>query len=70
MTFTEIIDLWPAPSELASDINEKPGTVRKWKTRNSIPAEKWLSVIHSANSRRIDLSMNDLAVAASSAAAA
>lgn len=50
-THSDIIGLWPSNDDLALDIDEKPGTVRKWRQRNSIPADKWLSVVRAARRR-------------------
>ena len=50
-TFREVIDLWATPAEMASDIGEKPGTVRQWRFRDKIPAEKWLPVAAAAQKK-------------------
>lgn len=44
-SFRDIIDLWPSPDALAGDVGAKAETVRKWRQRDSIPAEWWLPVI-------------------------
>lgn len=53
-SFSEVVDLWPSAVALADDIGEKHTTVRAWRVRNSIPGEKWLTVIAAAESRGID----------------
>lgn len=50
-TFSSIIDLWPSAAALASDLDEKDVTVRKWRNRNSIPGEKWLRLVRAAERR-------------------
>ena len=44
-TFRDVIDLWATPDVLAGEINARVETVRKWRQRDSIPAEWWLSII-------------------------
>lgn len=50
-SFASIIGLWPTAVALGADIDEKPGTVRRWAARNSIPADRWPSLIASAMRR-------------------
>ena len=42
---------WPSLNLLASDLKEKPATVRKWRFRNSIPAGKWAILVKAADRR-------------------
>jgi uncharacterized protein YjcR len=53
-TFKEVIDLWPSVDELAEDLGKKPNTVRKWRVRNSVPADEWMRLIQSARARGIE----------------
>lgn len=50
-SFADIIDLWPTATELAAELGEKEGTVRQWKNRNSIPADRWPAIV-GASARR------------------
>lgn len=56
--FTEVIDLWPSVADLAGDIDEKIDTVRKWRTRNTIPADKWARVVEASKRRRYKITPN------------
>ena len=49
--FLEVIDLWPSVLEFAQDIGKKPNLIRKWKERDSIPSDAWLSIISAAQYR-------------------
>ena len=53
--YESVIDQWPSVAELATDIDEKPGTVQKWKQRNRIPAEKWSGLLAAARQRDIKI---------------
>lgn len=61
LTFADVIALWGKATILASDIGENPVTVRAWRNRNSIPADKWRKIISAAERRGFDLSLDDLA---------
>ena len=52
-SFSELIDQWPTMTELAADLSEKPGTVRKWKQRECIPADRWRALLDAAKGRDI-----------------
>ena len=52
-SFSEILELWPQLSELASDIGRPYATVVAWKRRDSIPLAYWPAVVASAKSRRL-----------------
>jgi uncharacterized protein YjcR len=52
-TFKDVIDQWPSVDDLATDLDEKPATVRKWKQRDSIPADRWALLLVAAKNRRI-----------------
>jgi len=51
--FQELIDAWPNMRILAEDLNINHSTVLKWRQRNSIPADFWLTLIEAARRRRI-----------------
>lgn len=66
-TFSDVIDSWESIGLLAEDLGEKPWTVAKWKQRNNIPSDRWLSLINAARKRRISLDEKTLVrIAASS----
>jgi len=50
-TFRDIIDLWPTPDVLATEIGENVWTVRKWKQRGRIPASRWIAVANAARAK-------------------
>ncbi len=64
-SFRDIIDLWPTPDALAAQIGEKAWTVRKWKQRNKIPGEHWMSVAKAACGQGIDVTIEQMAALAS-----
>jgi len=59
----DIIKLWPSPAvnTLANDMNEKPGTVRKWHDRGNIPCEYWNGLRRAGAKRGIAISLDFLA---------
>ena len=61
MDFRDVIALWPRTAELAADLNEKYETVRKWKTRNSIPSDQWHAVVNAASIRGLNVTTDLLA---------
>lgn len=47
-----IYDVWDGNAEaMASDIEEKPVTVRQWRNRGSIPPRYWPKIIEKAGER-------------------
>lgn len=64
-SFREIIGLWPSPDALAGELGAKVETVRKWRQRDSIPADWWLSVIEAGKTRGQALTSEQFAVIAS-----
>ena len=56
----QIIELWPSRQDLASDIDEKVETVRKWWQRDSIPAPSWDALIRAAKLRKYPVTAQDL----------
>lgn len=63
-SFEEIIALWPSPEDLAADTGAGIEAVRKWKQRNSIPAEYWLGMVNASERRGFTLTLDDLAATA------
>jgi hypothetical protein len=53
-TFSEIINRWGSPADLAEDLGEEVGTVRQWRNRNSLPDRVWKGAVASAAKRQID----------------
>lgn len=54
-TFATIIRLWPSPDALAQELGEHAVTVaavKKWASRDSIPAEFWVPLVAAARKRR------------------
>ncbi len=60
-TFRDIIAFWPSPDALAAELGAKPETVRKWRQRNRIPANRWLAVIRAAKKGGVDLTAEEMA---------
>ncbi len=56
-----VIDLWPSAEALADDLDEKGVTVRAWKQRENIPADRDLKLIAAASKRGIGLTLEHLA---------
>jgi hypothetical protein len=64
---TDIIQLWPSLEAFAEDAGVPVGLVRVWKTRKSIPADRWALIERAARRRSITgASASDLAEIASS----
>jgi len=63
MSFREIIQRWPDPatSTLARDLGCKNTTVSKWRVRDSIPSEFWLSLVNAAQERGVQVTLRELA---------
>lgn len=60
-SFTAIVALWPSPDTMAVELGAKVETVRKWRQRDSIPADWWLAVVEGAKRRGETLTVNDMA---------
>lgn len=59
-TFASIIRLWPSTDALALELSElgEPVTgaaVKKWASRDSIPAEFWVLLVTAARKRRFKM---------------
>lgn len=61
MNHRQIIELWPSAKSLAEDLDEKYETVRKWRFRNNIPSDRWISLIEAGKKRRIRVTLESLA---------
>lgn len=65
-SFREVIDLWPTPVALAQDLTEMRGVevsvyrVRKWRERDSIPADYWQAVINAGSKRGFQITPGQL----------
>lgn len=44
-SFRDVVELWPTPDDLAADIRAGRWAVRKWRSRDAIPAEWWLPIL-------------------------
>lgn len=69
MDAKSIIGLWPSVAALAAELQQKPDTVRKWRVRNSIPADMWLPLVKAAEAHGYPLTLDHLAEIAASRAA-
>jgi len=58
-TFRDIIETWPTPDVLATEVGANAEAVRKWRQRDSIPAEWWLPVVNAGKARGIRLSVDE-----------
>ena len=61
-TIAEIIEAWPNPETLASQIKTTPGLIAVWKHRGSIPSEYWRAIADAARKQGIDNVTIDLLV--------
>jgi hypothetical protein len=66
MEHRKIIELWPSPTDMAADVGANPEAVRKWRQRNSIPANFWAAVARSAPAKKAGVTLEAIAMAASS----
>lgn len=57
----KVFSIWPTAAALARDIGESEITVRAWKRRMSIPANRDLTLIAAAKRRGHELTLEDLA---------
>lgn len=44
-SFGSVIDLWPSPDAMASDIGAGVSAVRKWSQRDRIPDGWWTAIL-------------------------
>lgn len=59
----KVFTIWPNAAELAREIGENPITVRAWRNRGSIPADRDTILVEAAQRRGADLTLADLAEA-------
>ena len=52
-TFTDVINRWEKPSDLAEDLGEEVGTVRQWRNRDTLPDRVWKATVEAAERREI-----------------
>lgn len=68
---TDIIGLWPSIETFAEDAGVTVGLARVWKSRRSIPSDRWSRIEVGATARGIrGATASDLARLAASEAAA
>jgi hypothetical protein len=63
-SFRDVIAEWDSPDALAKDVGANAERVRKWKQRDSIPAEYWLRLSRAAAKRGKPIELHELAVLA------
>lgn len=59
----KVFSIWPNAADLAREIGENPVTVRAWRNRGSIPADRDTILVEAARRRGADLTLADLAEA-------
>jgi len=59
--FRDVIALWDSLHEMALEIGAKPSAVSKWRRRDSIPAEWWVSVLATKRAEDTGLTAGRLA---------
>jgi hypothetical protein len=63
-SFKEVVAIWDTPDQMAADIGNNAEAVRKWKQRDSIPADWWTRVISGAKAKGVDITAHRLAILA------
>jgi hypothetical protein len=63
-SFRDVIDCWGRVDVMATAIAAPVATVRKWRQRDSIPAEWWLSIERAAAKDGLSITVQDLAILA------
>ncbi|MFD2234796.1 carph-isopro domain-containing protein [Phaeospirillum tilakii] len=53
-TIADLISLWPSAAALAAAMDEKPTTVRMWAARDSIPADRWLTLVEVSQKQGVE----------------
>jgi hypothetical protein len=51
---TDIISLWPSVEDFAADAGVSIGLARVWRTRKSIPSDRWARIERAAQRRQIE----------------
>jgi hypothetical protein len=59
-TIDELFALWGDAPTLGAAIEQKPGTVQKWRTRKRIPNDHWPALIAAAKKKGVLLTADDL----------
>ncbi|MFC3060029.1 carph-isopro domain-containing protein [Paenirhodobacter populi] len=59
----KVFCIWPNAAELAREIGENPVTVRSWRARGSIPADRDVILVRAAAKRGAVLTVEELAEA-------
>lgn len=59
----KVFSIWTNAAQLAREIGENPVTVRAWRNRGSVPADRDLALIEAAGKRGATLTLEDLAEA-------
>lgn len=57
----KVFRIWPNAAELARALGENPVTVRSWRNRGSIPADRDLLLVEAAKRKGVSLTLEDLA---------
>ena len=69
--FTDVIEAWPSIAAFAADMGAPYPTVTSWRTRNSIPPQRWAAVVEAAEQRGVEgVSLASLAALAAGDSAA
>lgn len=59
----KVFSIWPNAAELAREIGENPVTVRAWRSRGSIPADRDAILIEAAKRIGATLTLEELSEA-------
>ncbi|WP_301268127.1 MULTISPECIES: hypothetical protein [unclassified Bradyrhizobium] len=59
-SFKDVIGLWPSKEALAGDINAGLPAVNKWWQRDSIPSDRWASILSTKTARSSGLTSDKL----------
>ncbi len=57
----QVFEIWPTTAQMARELGEKEVTVRAWKRRGRIPAEKDIELVRTAKSHGKNLTFENLA---------
>ena len=60
-SFRDVIALWGTPDAMAEAIGVNVHTARKWRTRDSIPADWWQRILEVAQADNKPVTADDLA---------
>lgn len=59
-TFTDVFDLWKTLRAMSAELDLDYERIRKWRTRNSIPAEYWALLLRSRTASAAKLKADHL----------